>query len=169
MRDDRGLETSTPPAQATRTLLEFERLRTLLIDASSIIYTVKAGCFEDLADCLDLYCPARILEEAGYQDLKIRPLIIGQPALSADESLVWWARRLNWPVLTEDLGVIRQLAKQRTPYFNALIMLEFLFFKSQIGPDQYADCLRRLLENAWYGPNIVRFGEVLHCVVLENG
>ena len=129
MRDDCGLEKPTPLLQATKTLLAFGRLRTLLIDASSIIYTVKARYFDALAESLDLHSPARILEEAGYQGLKIQSLAIDQPALSADESLVWCARHLNWPVLTEDLGVIRQLAKQQTPYFNALIMLEFLFFK----------------------------------------
>jgi hypothetical protein len=129
----------------------------------------KAGYFDYVADSLELYSPKRIIEETGYQNLNIHILAFDEKALSPDESLFQCAVRSKWPVVTEDLGIIRQLARQQTRYFNALMMLEFVFFKALICPEEYAKHLQKLLAHAWYSSEIVEFGEIVHQMLEESG
>lgn len=141
---------------------QFNHLHRALIDASSIIYMMKAGFFDCLADNVNLYSPEQILGEAGYRDLKIQPIGGCAQLRSADESLLHCAALRKYPVITEDRGIIRQLAKDKIAYFNALMMLEFIFFRGLITPEKHSAHLQKLLQYAWYSPEIVRFGKAVH-------
>ena len=163
---DHELDTT---AGLQRTILQFDHLHRALIDASSIIYMMKAGYFDRVRESLELHSPERIIAETGYRDLRIRPIREDNRLQSADESLVQRAILLKWPVITEDGGIIRQLAKQSLPYFNALMMLEFLFFRHLISPEEYSSYLEKLLQHAWYGPEIVSFGEAVHQTLKGSG
>jgi hypothetical protein len=142
--------------------MEFHALQNALIDASSIIYMKKAGYFTAVAKSVKLYSPRKVILEVGEKEPSISPLDPVDSGLQADESLVESAFRLNWPVITEDLGIIRQLKKRQIRYFNALMMLEYLWYKQRISPSEYDGYLDKLLACAWYGSEVIEFGESVH-------
>lgn len=147
----------------------FQSLHHALIDTSSIIYMNKAGYFDPLASCLELYAPAQVIKEVGLVDLNIRTIGEKEDSLPADQALVQAACRLNWPVVTEDRQIIRQLARFQLLYFNALMMLELIFFRGSVDETGYRKCLETLLRHAWYGSEIIRFGETVHQMLIREG
>ena len=149
-------------------LRQFEQLEKLLIDASSIIYMVKANYFECVSDNLILYSPESMLRETGYHSLNVQPIPTGNTTRPPDDDLVLSAQRLHWPVITEDLNIIRRLSRGHLSHFNALMMLEFLFFRKFITVEGYSRHLKRLLSVAWYSAEVVRFGEQIHQKLVER-
>ncbi|MGW8180524.1 MAG: hypothetical protein ACWGQW_17460 [bacterium] len=149
----------------TRVLSQFRSLDQAIIDASSILYMKKAEYFDKVAVALQLYSPIDVIEETGHRNLEIRPLRSNARDLSPDKSLVQLAARLQWPVITEDLGIIKKLAKQRSQYFNSLMMLELLFSRGLVNQETYMRYLQKLLEQAWYSPEIVEFGRRVHRIL----
>jgi len=88
---------------------QFHILNKVIVDASSVIYMSKAGFFDCVANSLELYSPKKILEETGYRHLSVHVLDVVGRDLSPDQILVQSALRLRWPIISEDLGIIRQL------------------------------------------------------------
>lgn len=145
-----------------RILLQFRQLHHALIDASSIIYMEKAGYLKTVSDILTLYSPEKVIQETGYRGLNIQPLAVGKRAMPPDEILLHCARQRMWPVITEDMGIIRQLERDELSYFNALMMLEFVLYRNLIGLEEYARHRQKLLLHAWYSSEIVKLGETVH-------
>jgi hypothetical protein len=146
-------------------LSQLQQLTVALVDASSIIYMVKAGFFELAADNLELHSPEQIIQETGYRKLKIAPL--AGIDLPPDNSLLYSAEQLGWPVITDDKEIMKTLAARRLVYFNALMVLEYLSFRKLLTAAEYSDHRGRLLFHAWYGPEIVRIAGAVHKAALQ--
>ena len=145
-----------------RVLSQFRRLQVALVDASSIIYMVKAGFFELAAANLEFHSTQQVIEETGYQNLRVGTL--AAIALPPDRSLLHYAERLKWPVITEDKGIIKDLQVKQLPFFNALLVLEYLSFRKLIVPEDYSRCSIQLLACARYGLEIIEFARAVHRV-----
>lgn len=151
----------TADAELHTVLQQFERLDRALIDASSLIYMEKCGFLYLLADSLELQTLPAIRTEAGPAADRISLI---QPAIdtpTADESLIACALGTGLPLISEDKKILNRMDRENHPYFNSLMMLNYLLFKHCITPDDYQYFLKALHEIAWYGPRIWRFGEKL--------
>ena len=145
-----------------KVLAKFQRLSVALVDASSIIYMVKAGFFELAAENLELHSTQQVIEETGYQRIRVRTLEAID--LPPDRSLLHYAERLKWPVITEDKGIIKDLQARQLRFFNALLVLEYLSFRKLLGPEDYSRCSIQLLACAHYGCEIIKFARAVHRV-----
>jgi hypothetical protein len=143
-------------------LLQFQTLRKALIDASSIIYMQKAGFFTELANTVNLYSPAEIVAETGFNDLDLRPVACASKSLSNDQKLITAALQLRWPVISEDRNILMHMRRVKLPYFNSLMMLNFLLFKNRIDLKSHALYLERLKQYAWYSPSVWEFGKNIY-------
>jgi hypothetical protein len=148
-------------------LSEFRTLSRALIDASSIIYMHKAGFFTELADTVNLYSPPEIVAETGYNDLHISPVVCTPNSLSNDQNLITAALELRWPVISEDGDILLHMRRANLPYFNALMMLNFLLFRERIDLKSHAIYLERLKRVAWYSPYVWEFGKNVYNTISD--
>ena len=148
-------------------LSEFRALNRALIDASSIIYMHKAGFFTILADTVNLYSPPEIVAETGYNNLHIRPVTCTSNSLSNDQKLITAALELKWPVISEDRNILLHVEKAEHPYFNALMMLNFLLFRNRIDLRSYAIYVERLKQHAWYSPHVWEYGKNIYNTITD--
>lgn len=140
-------------------LLQFQTLRKALIDASSIIYMQKAGFFTELANTVNLYSPAEIVAETGSNDLDLRPVACVSKSLPNDQKLITAALQLRWPVISEDRNILIHMRRAKLPYFNSLMMLNFLLFKNRIDLKSHVLYHERLKKYAWYNPYVWEYGK----------
>jgi hypothetical protein len=78
-----------------------------------------------------------------------------------DKKLLACAIHFNWPVISEDKDLLKQLNKQGFPHFNALMMVYFLFFKGMITPPDCRALLAQLKTFARYSQQIWTYGHVV--------
>lgn len=140
-------------------LSQFQTLSRALIDASSIIYMHKAGFLTVLADTVSLYSPREIVAETGFNDLNIRPVACTSKCLSNDQKLITAALKLRWPVISEDGNILLHMRRAELPYFNSLMMLNFLLYRKRIDLKSHAMYFERLKQYARYSPYVWEYGK----------
>ncbi|UCE48276.1 MAG: hypothetical protein JSW47_22080 [Phycisphaerales bacterium] len=145
-----------------RVLSEFRTLRRALIDSSSIIYMHKARFLRELANTVNLYSPPEIIKEAGFHDLNIKPVACSSNSLANDQKLITAALKLRWPVISEDKNILLHIRRANLPYFNSLMMLNFLLFKRRIDLKSHAIYFERLKQYARYSPYVWEFGKNIY-------
>jgi hypothetical protein len=148
-------------------LVQFSNLTKAIIDASSIIYTQKTGFLNILSKTIRLYTIPEILNETqhDYENLKIIKHNFNK--VPNDEKLILVAFDQNLPVISEDKMILTAFENRDIPYFNSLMMLNFLFYKNQIAATDFRQFRRRLKDIAWYGQPVWEFGEEVF-VSIEN-
>ncbi len=144
---------------AQQTLRQFDSLHCALIDASSIIYIQKAGFFDELAEAVPLFSIAEILTEASISDRRIQLIETVCEAQSNDARLICCALRNRLPVISEDKKILQALKRKNSPHFNALMMLNFLWYRQRVSVVDYLKFKNALKKIAWYRPQIWEFGE----------
>jgi hypothetical protein len=147
---------------------QFDHLTRALIDASSVIYMEKADFLDMLKDSIDLHSLPEILDEAGIDLKRIKEVKSKNAALSNDQKLIRCALDLNLPVISEDKKILNTLRNHGVPYFNALMMLNFLLYKERITSESYPYYLDALLQIAWYSNKVWAFGERLNAHILKG-
>jgi hypothetical protein len=140
---------------------------TALIDASSIIYMHKAGFLTELADTMNLYSLPEIVAEAGFTDLNIRLVTCTSSSSSHDQKLLTIALKLRWPVVSEDKSILLHMQRSKLPYFNSLMMLNFLLFRKRIDLKSHAVYFKRLKKFAWYSPQVWEFGKNIYNAIAD--
>lgn len=148
-------------------LSRFRTLGRALIDASSIIYMHKVDFLAALADTLSLYSPREIVAETGFHDLNIRPVACTSKRLSNDQKLITAALKLRWPVISEDRKVLLRTERANLPYFNSLMMLNFLLYRKRINPKSHAMYFDRLKQYARYSPHVWEFGKNIYNAIAD--
>ncbi len=148
-------------------LSQFRRLSRALIDASSIIYMHKAGFFRELSRAVNLYSPPEIVAETGLSGLNIRPIAWTSNSLSNDQKLIAIALKLKRPVISEDKSILLQMHRARLPYFNTLMMLDFLVFRRRIDLNSHAVYFERLKGFAWYSTDVWEFGKNIYNAIAD--
>ena len=144
-----------PPQEV---LTQFKELKKALIDASSVIYAHKAGVLDLLQANLDLVTTPDVVAETGTDAEGIKLIHCNATAGSVDERLVYCALQNNLPVISEDKKILSKLKQTHLPYFNMLMMLNFLSYVEAIDGDQYSHYYTLLQKIAWYSPKIWYYG-----------
>ena len=152
-----------------RVLYQFRALGKALIDASSIIYMDKAGFLVNVAKAIELYSPEEILAETGLRGLLVHPIHLADKSLPNDQKLIACALMQQLPVISEDQKILLRLEREKTPYFNALMMLNYLLFKKDISSDQHRMFFQSLIRCSWYSRQVLAFSnKVYDCIVNRN-
>jgi hypothetical protein len=160
-----NLNFDKPPQEV---LTEFKKLKKGLIDASSVIYARKAGVLDLLQANLELVTTADVVSEAGTDAEGIKLIHCKAKARSVDERLVCCALRNKLPVISEDKKILTKLKQTHLPYYNMLMMLNFLSYKNAIDGDQYSHFHGLLQKIAWYGPKIWDYGSCVRNAIEKS-
>ena len=154
-----------PPQEV---LAQFKQLSKALIDASSIIYAHKAGFLNLLQANIELVATPEVIAEAGAEAADIEVLHCDTKSGSVDEKLVYCALKNNLPVISEDKEILSQLKRTNLPYFNVLMMLNYLVYLDAIDRDQYLQFYTSLQSFAWYSPKIWAHGKSVHRAIQKS-
>lgn len=147
----------------------FEKVHAALIDASSVIYARKAGFFELLRQAVQLYGTPEILLELGEDATALEPIVGPSPVGSNDQRLVQAAADLGLPLISEDKHVLRAARNAAVPFFNALVMLNYLLWARRVDRGQFDDHLVRLKQFAWYAPEIWKYSQRMTDTISTKG
>lgn len=149
-----------------KTLKEFTQLNKALIDASSIIYLHKIGIFDIVSNSLSLHTIQEIIEETGYKNTQIT-IVSSNPIINTnDKKIIDKAEELNLPIISEDKKILIHFQKQDIPFFNSLMILNYLFFREKIDNRAYQFYLNDLKKVARYGNQIWEYGEIIHSSIM---
>jgi hypothetical protein len=147
--------------------MRFDHLSKALIDASSIIYSNRAGFLDILASEIKLQSVSDILAEAGSASNQIDPLFYQDSSLSNDQKLISCALNLALPVISEDKKILQALKRTRKPYYNSLMMLNFLLYRKRIEIQEYDQYRQALQKFARYSDEVWNYGAKLQLVIKE--
>ena len=127
-----------PEIDSDTILRVLERLNTALIDTSSIIYIQKAGYFDVLAGTIKLYSIPEVITESKTHIAGVTLIQPSEsPSLSTDHKLISCALENKLAMISEDKRILRAMRRAQAPYYNALMMLNFLLFSQKIDDDGY--------------------------------
>lgn len=122
----------------------------------------KAGYLDELASAVDLVSPPEILAETGFGRLKIEAASGGEDVGTNDHKLIQCALAHRLPVISEDRKILMTMDREGIPYFNALMMLNFLLFNKRIGKKDHSLYFDRLKKQARYSSQILEFGKKVY-------
>ena len=146
---------------------QFDQLNKVLIDASSIIYMDRAKFLMLLASSIRLFSIQEILTETGPVSKRIKPLIYNKTASSNDQKLVSCALELDHPVISEDKKILMAMKRAGRPFFNSLMMLNFLLYRRRIQNQQYIQYHLALKKFARYSDDIWDYGAAVNAAINE--
>lgn len=148
-------------------------MESAVTDTSSLILLEKSGLLPPLSRLLRLVTVYQVWEEyeAGSDNGKFPAgidLIEGPNEAGADEGVLLAARRKGLPLLSEDRKLLLRAEKAGIPYYNALMMLEFVLSRGGMDPADYENRKTRLLASARYSPRVRAYTERLHWEVRKR-
>jgi hypothetical protein len=148
----------------------FDLLHAAVIDSSSIIYLHKINLLDLAADNIELHTPEIVINETGLRnpDIIVHLPETDSSMLSADQQVVYFAVKKNLPVISEDKKVLSEASKASIPYYNTLMILNYLLYKKRIIPDQYDHFHKELLSVSRYSPFVLAYGEIVKDKVIEK-
>lgn len=153
---------------ATREIFQqLDHLEKALIDASSIIYMDRADFLAILASSIGLFSIQEILAEAGPVSKYIKPLTYHKTSSSNDQKLISCALDLDLPVISEDKQILMAMKRAHRPFFNTLMMLNFLLYRRRIENRQYIQYHMALTKIARYSDDIWKYGATVHTTIKE--
>lgn len=151
-------------------LEQFDELHKAVIDASSIIYANKSGFFNELICSLSLYTIPEIIKETGFEIPGITIFSSSKNFISNDDSLVHCAVEKKLAIISEDRKILKQALKNKLPYYNALMMLNFIFYKKKIDRNAYDSYYQSLTAFAHYDFRVLEYGKmVLYDILMSSG
>ncbi len=145
----------------------FDHLNKALIDASSIIYTYRADFLAILASSIKFFSIQEILTETGPVSESIKPPIYNGTSSSNDQKLVSCALDLRLPVILEDKKILMAMKRANRPFFNSLMMLNFLLDRQRIQNKQYIQYHLALKKFARYSDEVWKYGAKIQATIKE--
>ena len=159
----------------------FDELREAAIDASSIIYMLKAGFLGLLGSTITLETVPEVAAETGWPALPVKLVgpVPGDPGsataisskhgafavsddsgspgpdLSNDQRLLSFALTAWLPLVSEDRALLRAAEEAGLEYYNSLMMLAFLRYRGRIDEAWFEESKARLLSLARYGEDVL--------------
>lgn len=147
----------------------FERLKKALIDTSSIIYLQKAGYFDALAGTVQLYSIPEVISESKTHVAGVTLIHPSEsPSLSTDQKLISCALENELAMISEDKHILRAMGRAQAPYYNSLMMLNFLLFSNKIDDDGYQRYHCALENIARYSEAVWKFGKDIYTAVKKE-
>lgn len=152
-----------------KSISEFATLDKAVIDTSSIIYMHKIEIFELLSKQIDLLVSEEVISELGYHPDSIEIIDFNKKlAQSTDNIIVETAKWYNYTIISEDKAILQQAGQANLPYFNTLMMINFLFYKKKISEKKYLDYLNKLKATAHYSSKVWEFGQMVYEEIIEE-
>lgn len=139
----------------------FSGLPVLCIDASSMIYHLKTGLLGTLAAESRLISTERVIREVGWPHLPVESFTVDDESVSNDESLLILAEREEVPVVSEDKEILEQARDRGREHYNTLMMLNYLYMKGRVSPEEYPEYLSRLIDCSRYSREVLAYGRTV--------
>ena len=157
----------------------FDRLTEVALDASSIIYMLKAGFLGLLGHTIRLVTIEAIREETGWThpQLVVRPEPSGDRTdrgsaggadwdaalggdrerfvASNDERLLRFASASGLPVVSDDRELLQAAARRGMDHYNSLMMLLFLRYRERIDEEWYEEAYGHLMREGRYSSEVL--------------
>ncbi|MDZ7833732.1 MAG: hypothetical protein U5L07_18450 [Desulfobacterales bacterium] len=144
-------------------LQQFDHLFQAIIDTSSLIYLQEIALLAETSQWIRLFTIPGVIREFGTEEVECPIRIIDitnrkDCADSTDEMLFRTAVGFRLPIISEDRQILMRARKANLPYFNTLMVLNFLLYKNALNLLEYQSALDRLKATARYSDEIYEFG-----------
>ena len=151
---------------------KLERVRSVAIDTSSIIYLSKSGLLDRLSELIQLKTVGQVVQEAGLPSLPVDFVATHQDDLNrpidADTAILQCAVRERIPLLSEDRKLLMRADVRGVPYYNSLMMIALMALRGVIAEGEIADSRDRLVKVAHYGSRVAKYGNDLISYITMN-
>ena len=137
-------------------------LSSAIIDTSSLIYLSKINCLPLLIRACKLFTIPDVTEEFGNDIDGIAIIKDSVDTMETDQKLIQICITNKLPLISEDRKLLREAERYNLPYYNSLMILNFLLVKKKIRRKEYASLLEKLKSVARYGKDVWKFGELVH-------
>ena len=148
-----------------RVLRRLERIRSAVIDASSIIYIDKSGFLDLLTGTIRLLTVTQVFAETGrsYSGIELveAPADDGSSRTDTDHLLFSTARCLGRPLISEDRAILQRCRSEGQEYYNAYMMLIMLTARRVVGEISLYQA--PLLHAAHYGRPVIEYADSFIC------
>lgn len=147
------------------------RLRSVAVDASSIIYLTKSDLLRPLADLIRLKTVEEVAGEVGLPMPMVDIIpwrVDADPPVDADTAILQCALRERVPLLSEDRKLLMRADARGVQYYNSLMMIALMVLRGAIVNDEISDRRDRLVEVAHYSRRVVSYGNDLISYVTMN-
>ena len=98
--------------------------------------------------------------------IELREVIIGKK--DTDCHLVETAKYLQLPIISEDKKILMQAKRSGLPFFNTLMIMNFLMYKEAINKTEYQASLALLQDKAHYDAFIFEYGKMVYERITEK-
>lgn len=152
-----------------KSLQEFSNLSKACIDSSSIIYMQKSGFLNILSDIILLITIPPVISEIGMskENIFVYDKYI-ENAYSTDDAIVRCANILKIPVISDDKKILTNVKKINLPYYNSLMMLNYIVYRDKISTEKYNVFKTRLEKNCYYSEKVFLFAEKLFNMIIQE-
>jgi hypothetical protein len=150
---------------------QFPGIQRCAVDASSMIYMLKAGFLGYTGAAIELITVPPVFKEVGWPKLpvKIYPLSEDMDAnASNDFTLILLAKELNIAVLSEDKKLLNEAGNLGLCYYNSLMVLVYLRMIGKVNENQYHEFRTRLIAAARYSAEVIQYADDLHRAIKGN-
>lgn len=179
---DIDFRTGTPnPDAVSRVRRELEALEAAAVDASSMIYMLKAGFLGYAAAEVKFYTVGPVAREVGWPELPVRiadlrrggeipwtpeavevaEAFVGRGKHGNDELLLELAAGRDIPVLSEDHRVHERASEEGIRHYNALLLLALLRMRDRIPPPDYEEYFELLRAVGRYSAGVLAFARAV--------
>ena len=151
-----------PDDETSRKILKnLADLKTVAVDACSLIYLDRIQMLESLAAQVKLITLSCIVAESGLSDPPVTLIIDPNDKLNNDQRLYALAEKYNLPLLSDDGNLLRKADKADKPHYNTLMMLILLFSKNTLSESELRRVCSSLKSFARYQPTIWQYAKNL--------
>ena len=143
---------------------QFDQLNQVLVDTSSLIYMHKINVFTHLQRVLSVSTIESVIEEYSFPlpDIRIIKPKLNFSDLQTDEQLLMVSVQGQIPLISEDRMILMKLDERKIPYFNTLMLLNYLRYKNEIVDPEYDGFLKELKKIARYSDTIYEYGKFVY-------
>ncbi|MBC2716409.1 MAG: hypothetical protein HF978_13980 [Desulfobacteraceae bacterium] len=85
-----------------------------------------------------------------------------------DQSLIETAKHFQQPIISEDKKMLKQAKRSSLPFFNTLMIMNFLIYKKVINQADYIAALDLLQDEAYYNAFIFEYGKMVYERITEK-
>lgn len=154
-------------------LHQFNALDRVLIDTSSLIYLSHINLLHITSAALRLMTIAGVVNEFGKSEAFENIEIIVSEKIQeknkpTDLCLTETAKTLRLPVISEDKKILMAAKRVGLPFFNTLMIMNFLVYKQVIDRRQYKDALHLLQGRAFYDASVFEYGKSVFEKITEK-
>ena len=146
--------------EVERVLGRLQRIKSAIIDASSIIYAEKSGFLDQLANTIRLRTISQVFAETGKPNPGIELVGFAEECEGrndTDHLLFCTAQNLGKPLVSEDRAILLRCRDADIEYYNAYMMLVMLTARRVI--DDPSPFRAALLNVAHYGRPVTEYAD----------